>query len=91
MAPIRFRPTAPWWNCIRAPPHLASEQNGYGVQWVGDHIRPRVRVPTSWHWPVGVSLSTEIGYQRPVYSLDTWTWGDPSDRRQGNRPLVLCF
>jgi len=24
--------------------------------------------------PVGVSLSTEIGYQRPQYSPDTWTW-----------------
>ena len=53
---------------------FTSEQNGHGVQWVGSHIRPRVRVPTSWHWPIGVSLSTEIGYQRPVYSLDTWTW-----------------
>jgi hypothetical protein len=46
----------------------------YGWQWVGDHIRPRVRVPESWHWPVGVSLSTEIGYQRAVFSPDTWTW-----------------
>src|SRR5271156_5074633 len=53
---------------------FTSEQNGHGVQWVGDHIRPRVRVPDSWHWPVGVSLSTEVGYQRPVYSPDTWTW-----------------
>lgn len=42
--------------------------------WVGDHIRPRVRVPESWHWPVGVSLSNEIGYQRPLFSVDTWTW-----------------
>src|ERR1700722_17342156 len=50
-------------------------QNGHGVQCVGDHIRPRVRVPDSWHWPVGVSLSTEVGYQRAVYSPDTWTWG----------------
>src|SRR5580704_15150922 len=24
---------------------FTSEQNGHGVQWVGDHIRPRVRVP----------------------------------------------
>src|SRR5579875_3047306 len=39
-----------------------------GYKWVGDHIRPRVRVPDSWHWPVGVSLSTEIGYQRPIFS-----------------------
>jgi hypothetical protein len=53
---------------------FTSEQNGHGVQWVGDHIRPRVRAPTSWHLPVGVSLSTEVGYQRAVYSPDTWTW-----------------
>ena len=45
-----------------------------GYKWVGDHIRPRVRVPDSWHWPVGVSISTEIGYQRPIFSADTWTW-----------------
>ena len=45
---------------------------GYGWQWVGDHIRPRVRVPESWHWPVGVSLSAEVGYQRPQYAEDTW-------------------
>jgi hypothetical protein len=43
-------------------------------QWVGDHIRPRVRAPESWRWPVGVSLSTEFGYQRPGFSPDTWTW-----------------
>ena len=53
---------------------FTSEQDGHGVQWVGDHIRPRVRAPDSWHLPVGLSLSTEIGYQRAVYSPDTWTW-----------------
>ena len=53
---------------------FTSEQDGLGVQWVGDHIRPRVRAPDSWHLPVGLSLSTEIGYQRAVYSPDTWTW-----------------
>jgi len=53
---------------------FTSTQDGHGVQWVGDHIRPRVRVPNSWHWPLGVSLSTEVGYQRAVYSQDTWTW-----------------
>lgn len=45
-----------------------------GFDWVGDHIRPRVRVPETWHWPVGVSLSQEIGYQRARFSPDTWTW-----------------
>lgn len=53
---------------------FTSIQPDGGWQWVGDHIRPRVRVPESWHWPVGVSLSTEIGYQRAAFSPDTWTW-----------------
>ncbi|HEX3471352.1 MAG TPA: hypothetical protein VHT28_09220 [Silvibacterium sp.] len=53
---------------------FTSSRSGQGVQWVGDHIRPRVRAPDSWHWPVGVSLSTEIGYQRRDFSTDTWTW-----------------
>ena len=47
---------------------------GQGYEWVGDHIRPRVRAPDSWKWPVGVSISMEIGYQRPIFSRDTWTW-----------------
>jgi hypothetical protein len=53
---------------------FTSEESGLGMDWVGDHIRPRVRVPEKWHWPVGVSISNEIGYQRALYSPDTWTW-----------------
>jgi hypothetical protein len=53
---------------------FTSIQPDGGWQWVGDHIRPRFRVPESWHWPVGVSLSQEIGYQRRDFSPDTWTW-----------------
>jgi len=53
---------------------FTSIQPNGGWQWVGDHIRPRFRVPESWHWPVGVSLSNEIGYQRRKFSTDTWTW-----------------
>jgi hypothetical protein len=53
---------------------FTSIQPGDGWQWVGDHIRPRVRVPEKWHWPVGVSVSNEIGYQRAAFSPDTWTW-----------------
>ncbi len=52
---------------------FTSADSRVGWQFVGDHIRPRVRVPESWKWPVGVSLSLEIGYQRAVYSADTWT------------------
>ena len=53
---------------------FTSERSGQGIQWVGDHIRPRVRAPEKWHWPVGVSLSTEVGYQRARLSPDTWNW-----------------
>ncbi len=53
---------------------FTAEHNGTGVQWVGDHIRPRVRVPPSWHWPVGVSLSNEIGYARAAYANPSWSW-----------------
>jgi hypothetical protein len=53
---------------------FSSIQPHGGWQWVGDHIRPRVRVPEEWHWPVGLSLSTELGYQQRTFSEDTWTW-----------------
>jgi hypothetical protein len=53
---------------------FTSITEGQGWQWVGDHIRPRVAVPKKWRWPVGVSLSNEIGYQRRHFSADTWTW-----------------
>jgi hypothetical protein len=52
---------------------FTSIQPDQGWQWVGDHIRPRVRAPESWHWPVGASMSFEFGYQRAAYSPDTWT------------------
>jgi hypothetical protein len=52
---------------------FSSLKNGEGWQWVGDHIRPRVRAPEDWHWPVGLSMSTEFGYQQRKFSEDTWT------------------
>jgi hypothetical protein len=53
---------------------FTSARSGDGFDWVGDHIRPRFRIPEKWHWPVGLSLSNEIGYQRRKFSADTWTW-----------------
>jgi hypothetical protein len=53
---------------------FTSARSGFGYEWVGDHIRPRVRVPEKWGLPVAVSLSNEIGYQRARFSPDTWTW-----------------
>ena len=51
-----------------------AKPDGRGLQWVGTHLRPRVRVPESWGWPVGVSISQEIGYARARLSADTWTY-----------------
>lgn len=42
-------------------------------QWVGNHIRPRIRAPEEWKLPVGLSLSLEVGYQQRRFSTDTWT------------------
>lgn len=39
--------------------------------YVGSHIRPRVAVPEEWHWPVGVSLSTEFGFQKAAFDANT--------------------
>ncbi len=65
--------------------------SGYGWEWVGDHIRPRVRVPEKWHWPVGVSLSNEVGYQRRQYSTDTWTWEMRPIVDQKSQAVVLVL
>jgi len=52
---------------------FTSLRNGDGWDFVGTHIRPRVKAPDSWKLPVGLSLSTEIGYQRRKFSEDTWS------------------
>jgi len=38
---------------------------GGGYQYLGNQIRPRVTVPESWKWKLGVSLSLEFGFFRP--------------------------
>ena len=47
--------------------------NNKSTGYVGSHIRPRVSAPLSWHWPVGVSISAEIGFQKKVYTANTST------------------
>lgn len=48
--------------------------DGQSWQWVGTHLRPRFRIPPSWGWPVGVSISQEIGYTKAQFTGDTWTY-----------------
>jgi len=47
---------------------------GWGWNWVGDHIRPRITAPESWHLPVGLSVAQEIGYQRRKFAEDSWNY-----------------
>ncbi len=47
---------------------------GGGWNWVGDHIRPRITAPESWHLPVGLSVAQEIGYQRRKFAEDSWSY-----------------
>lgn len=53
---------------------FTSIQSDGQFEYVGNHIRPRFRVPESWGLPVGLSLSQEIGYARSDFSADTWSW-----------------
>jgi hypothetical protein len=51
---------------------FTSARSGEGWSYVGDHVRPRVKAPDSWHWPVGVSLSAEAGYLRNRFADTRW-------------------
>lgn len=46
---------------------------GYGYKIIGTHIRPRIMAPAEWKLPVGLSLSTEIGFQKKEYSSEIWS------------------
>jgi hypothetical protein len=52
----------------------AADHSTGGWSWVGDHIRPRLTAPESWHLPVGLSISQEIGYQRRKFAEDSWNY-----------------
>jgi hypothetical protein len=52
---------------------FTSHVPGQSLRFVGSRIRPRVRAPAKWRWPVGVSLSMEVGYQERDFSPDSWS------------------
>jgi hypothetical protein len=43
-------------------------RTGYG----GSHLRPRIKAPASWNLPVGLSLGSEIGYQKIGFFNNHW-------------------
>jgi len=61
-------------------------------QYMGSHIRPRIAVPDSWHWPVGASLSVEFGIFRQDKSRPFYWEGEIRpivDKSFGNLYLSL--
>ena len=51
---------------------FTSQNSGSGLQFVGTHIRPRIRAPESWKLPVGLSLSTEFGPTDKKFDESEW-------------------
>jgi len=51
---------------------FASQNPGEGLQYVGTHIRPRIRAPESWKLPVGLSLSSEFGPTDKKFDENEW-------------------
>jgi hypothetical protein len=46
---------------------------GHGPEYVGWRVRPRVSLPASWHLPVDISISGEVGFPRPAYEENSVT------------------
>jgi hypothetical protein len=69
-----IQPSAGSGDHLSGGPSSGNHSTGGGWSWVGDHIRPRLTAPESWHLPVGLSLSQEIGYQRRKFAEDSWNY-----------------
>ncbi|MBI1766445.1 MAG: transporter [Acidobacteria bacterium] len=52
---------------------LAARPDG-GAEYAGWRLRPRVSLPKSWHLPVDVSLSGEVGFPHKVYEENSVTF-----------------
>lgn len=46
---------------------VTARREGESPEYVAWRVRPRVRVPRSWNWPVGVSLSAEVAFPRQLF------------------------
>ena len=52
---------------------VLARRPGEGPEYAGYRLRPRARVPASWRWPVGVSLSLEVGFPRATFEENATT------------------
>lgn len=49
---------------------LLGSYTGGSYRFAGARIRPRVSAPKEWGWPVGASLSVEVGFPTKVFEED---------------------
>jgi hypothetical protein len=53
--------------------YLFTYNNNGKVNYTGTNIRPRIKAPDNWNWPIGVSLSSEIGFAiDPINKNKEW-------------------
>ena len=46
---------------------------GEGLEYAGWRVRPRISLPRSWHLPIDISLSAEVGFPQDVYEENSAT------------------
>jgi hypothetical protein len=61
---------------------VTARREGEAPEYVGWRVRPRVRAPESWKLPVGLSLSTEVGFPKDEY--------EEADVTLELRPVIEC-
>ena len=53
---------------------LGVHQSGKGSSYVGNRLRVTASAPSSWNLPVEFGLTQEIGYARPGFAENRWTY-----------------
>jgi hypothetical protein len=53
---------------------LAAHQPNAGTSYVGNRIRMTASAPASWNLPVEFGLTQEVGYARPRFAENRWTY-----------------
>ncbi|HCU11464.1 MAG TPA: hypothetical protein DGB72_04980 [Gemmatimonadetes bacterium] len=53
---------------------LGVHQSGIGSSYVGNRIRVTASAPSAWNLPVEFGLTQEIGYARPGFAENRWTY-----------------
>ncbi len=53
---------------------LAAHRPGSGASYVGNRMRLTASAPDSWNLPVEIGLTQEVGYARPGFAENRWTY-----------------